>query len=169
MHPNPTEGTATVTTALSHLMRDCNWSPSRIHLFGFAQGGSVALESAIAHWKARPRGDGTDAGMAAERAYALVSVISVGGPLLAHHAIGASCGTAVLIAHRPPPSALSMRPGDNTSLRRVFGTVNEAQLGEGESMPASQEEWAPLMGFWSERLTRRPDDGVYEVMTGSDV
>lgn len=150
-------------------MQDCHWTPSRIHLFGFAQGGSVALESAIAHWKSRPRSDGTDEGIAAERAYALASVLSVGGPLLAHHAIGAPCGTAVLLVHRPPPSALSLRPGDGTTMRRVFGSVKEVQLGAGESMPASREEWAPLMGFWSERLEKRPADGLYEVLSGTSL
>jgi len=168
-HPNPSEGVATVTAVLAHLMRDCGWIPSRIHLFGFAQGGSVALESAVAHWKARQRSDGTDAGIAAERALALASVTSVGGTLLGHHAIGSPCGTAVLLAHRPPPSALSLRPGDGSALRRVFGSVKEVSLSAGESMPASREEWAPLMEFWSERLVRRPGEGLYEVMTGSGV
>ena len=167
VHPNPTSGVSTITTALSHLMRDCGWTPARMHLFGFAQGGSVALESAIAHWKERPRSDGTDAGIATERAYALASVTSVGGALLAHHAIGASCGTAVLLAHRPPPSTLSLRPGDGSALRRVFGAVKEVPLGPGDSMPASREEWAPLMEFWSERLTKRPGEGLYEVMVGA--
>ena len=43
-------------------------------------------------------------------------------------------------------------------------------LGEGESMPASKEEWEPVMEFWSQRLRRRMpgggDDGLYEVLSG---
>lgn len=33
-------------------------------------------------------------------------------------------------------------------------------------MPASKEEWEPIMRFWSEKLRRRQAEGLYEVMSG---
>ena len=52
--------------------------------------------------------------------------------------------------------------------RRAGRQGKEGKEGEG-GMPASREEWALVMLFWSERLGRRLDVGggdVYEVVSG---
>lgn len=34
-------------------------------------------------------------------------------------------------------------------------------------MPASKEGWEPIMRFWSETVSRRQVEGLYEVMTSA--
>ncbi|KAF8606539.1 hypothetical protein BDV93DRAFT_537063 [Ceratobasidium sp. AG-I] len=47
-HPNPLPGVRAVHRAIEHLTGpECGWPAKRVHLFGFAQGGSVALEAAL--------------------------------------------------------------------------------------------------------------------------
>ncbi|KAL5526495.1 SAC7 [Sanghuangporus sanghuang] len=159
VHPNPEAGVSLLRNVISHLTSTCSWKTQQIHLFGFAQGGSVALETCISIWKSRPRllPGGTQSDEEAEANATLGSVISVGGPLLLHHAISTPCATPLLFLHRAPPSALAL-DGSGTplaSLRKLFGKFREVKLGSGESMPASREEWVPVMEFWSERLVRR--------------
>ncbi|THG93809.1 hypothetical protein EW145_g8273 [Phellinidium pouzarii] len=160
-HPDPAPGVSVLITVIEHLTSACSWQPGQIHLFGFAQGGSVALEVALTSWKARPR----DPEPAEERAHALGSVVSVGGPLLLHHAISTPCATPALVLERPAPSGLALSESDCAALRRVFEAMKATRLGAGESMPASQEEWWPVMEFWSQRLGRRTGEGLYEVLT----
>ncbi|CAE6485388.1 unnamed protein product [Rhizoctonia solani] len=45
--PNPLPAVEKIHRAIAHLKDECRWTESRIHLFGFAQGGTVALESAL--------------------------------------------------------------------------------------------------------------------------
>ncbi|KAH8117940.1 hypothetical protein DFH11DRAFT_1571519 [Phellopilus nigrolimitatus] len=165
VRPNPAPGVSLLSTAIAHLTTTCAWRPAQIHLFGFAQGGSVALEAAVAHWKARPRLPEADA----EKAHALGSAVSVGGPLLLHHAISTACATPALVLHRAPPSALALGAGDRAALARLFVWAKEVELAVGESMPASREEWEPVMEFWSQRLGKRTGEGLYEVLGGTAV
>ncbi|KAL5504217.1 SAC7 [Sanghuangporus vaninii] len=169
VHPNPEAGVSLLRNVIAHLTSACSWKMQQIHLFGFAQGGSVALETCITIWKSRPRllQGGTQSDEEAEANATLGSVISVGGPLLLHHAISTPCATPLLFLHRAPPSALAL-DGTGTqlaSLRKLFGKFREVKLGSGESMPASQEEWQPVMEFWSERLVRRRvEDGGLSIL-----
>ncbi|KAL5525703.1 hypothetical protein ACEPAG_7040 [Sanghuangporus baumii] len=164
VHPNPEAGVSLLRSVISHLTSACSWKTQQIHLFGFAQGGSVALETCIAIWKSRPRllPGGTQSDEEAEANATLGSVISVGGPLLLHHAISTPCVTPLLFLHRAPPSTIAL-DGLGTqlaALRKLFGKFREVKFGSGESMPASREEWEPVMEFWSERLVRRKvEDG----------
>ncbi|KAI5122934.1 hypothetical protein M0805_007612 [Coniferiporia weirii] len=162
-HPNPALGVTVLTDVIAHLTTTCAWRPGQIHLFGFAQGGSVALETALTSWKARPR----DPEPEQERAYALGSVVSIGGPVLLHHAISIACATPALVLHRAAPSGLALKAGECAMLRRLFAWMKEVQLDAGESMPASREEWEPVMEFWSQRLGKRTVEGLYEVMSGT--
>ncbi|KAL5486086.1 SAC7 [Sanghuangporus weigelae] len=168
VHPNPEAGVSLLRSVISHLTSACSWKTQQIHLFGFAQGGSVALETCIAIWKSRPRllPGGTQSDEEAEANATLGSVISIGGPLLLHHAISTPCATPLLFLHRAPPSALAL-DGSGTqlaALRKLFGKWREVKLGSGESMPASREEWQPVMEFWSERLVRRVQDGGLDIL-----
>ena len=172
VHPNPEAGVSLLRDVISHLTSTCSWKTQQIHLFGFAQGGSVAIETSVAIWKSRPRllPGGEQSEAEAEANATLGSVISIGGPPLLHHAISTQCPTPLLFLHRTAPSSLAL-DGAGTqlaSLRKLFGKLREVKLESGESMPASREEWTPVMEFWSERLGKRKveDAGLYEVVTG---
>jgi hypothetical protein len=46
--------------------------------------------------------------------------------------------------------------------------VTESKLGfKSQGMPGSREEWEPIMRFWSQVLSKRQVEGLYEVMTGA--
>ncbi|KAK7037498.1 hypothetical protein VNI00_010990 [Paramarasmius palmivorus] len=153
--PNPTPALDLLTKVFNHLIQDCTWPSTKIHLFGFAQGGSVALEFAIKFWR---NGD------MKER---IGSVVSVSGPLLSYPTLSTLCPTPVLAVYRPPPAEPSLSSSDLAALRKAFDGVKEVKLGaRGAAMPSSKEEWEPIMRFWSERLSRRQVDGLYEVMSG---
>ncbi|EJD06885.1 uncharacterized protein FOMMEDRAFT_138667 [Fomitiporia mediterranea MF3/22] len=170
VHPVPKPGVSLLSSVISHLTSSCSWTPNQIHLFGFAQGGSVALETCLEIWKSRPRFV-SETEAESDRKATLGSVVSVGGPLLLHHAISTPCKTPALILHREAPSALAFDAAGTqlAALRKFFGGVREKKLGPGESMPASREEWSPVMEFWSEKLAKRTvqDGGLYEVMSGN--
>lgn len=133
---------------IRHLADECGWPAARIHLFGFAQGGTVAGEAAL-----RMKED------------KLGSVVSVSGPLLSYPT--STSGKS------KTPFLLWSRTSENvsaTALKRGFEDVREVKSGsKGEGMPRSKDEWEGIMRFWSERLSRRAPDGsgLYEVMTGA--
>ena len=163
-HPDPTTAIDYITNVLHHLVNDCGWPAPRIHLFGFAQGGSVAAESALRWWRRNllqqqeQKSDNTSV-------QPLGSVVTIGGPLLSYPTLSAVCPTPILVFHRPPP-AEPFFPGDALpAFRKGFSRVVEAKM-SGEGMPRSKVEWYPIMELWSERLGRRQVDGLYEVMTG---
>ncbi|KAJ7291249.1 Alpha/Beta hydrolase protein [Mycena rebaudengoi] len=148
-NPNPTSALDLMERVLRHLVADCAWPAHRIHLFGFAQGGSVAAECALRWWKAEPQAP-------------LGSVVSISGPLLSYPTAGASLApTPLLAAHRPGDPA-----GALPAFRKGFRRVVENKMGAGAGMPAAKAEWEPIMRFWSENLGRRRVEGVYEVMSG---
>lgn len=141
-----------------------------MHLFGFAQGGSVAAEFALRWWRAElERTKGAAGGTEDNDApRPLGSVVTVCGALLSYPtALARPCPTPVLVATRPPPAESALPPAALAAFRKGFGTVVEAQLGPGEGMPRSRQEWEHVMRFWSERLARRQMEGLYEVMSGA--
>jgi predicted esterase len=149
-NPNPSSILQSLVAFLELLIAECSWQSSRIHLFGFAQGGSVAIELALL-WS---RLKGTDLG----------SVITVAGPLLSYPTIS-SCTSPVLVIHRPGSSDSALRPADLSAIRKGFtGRVIEEKFSsKKEGMPAGKDEWEPLMRFWSETLSRRAPEGTVEV------
>ncbi len=81
MRPDPTTAIDYTTKVLDHLVNDCGWPALRIHLFGFAQGGSIAAESALNWWRRglqRQQGQKSDS----TSAQPLGSVVTISGPLL---------------------------------------------------------------------------------------
>lgn len=153
-------------------------------MFGFAQGGSVAVETVVRWAREAEKGKGKDKekeGNASTGVGALGSVVSVCGSLLSYPTPGMpACPTPLFYFHRPSatrPSAASIL----AAFTKAFHSVTEASFPvkltddeggeEGEvSMPRTRDEWEPVMRFWGQRLSRRApaDDGdVYEVMTGT--
>jgi pimeloyl-ACP methyl ester carboxylesterase len=132
-HPDPTPAVQLLRTVLAAL----DWPTQRVHLFGFGQGGTAALELALA--LSAPLG----------------SAVAVSGPLLSFPATPTHRATPVLALGPPQPA-----------LHRAFDSVRVQRAPPGERMPASRGEWEPVMRFWSERLARRQGEGLYEVLSG---
>ena len=136
---------------LRYLTTSLGWTPERIHLFGWAQGGSVALELA------RDVGvHGLEAGNAARRR--LGSVTSICGPLLSSPPLNES------LAIPTPAFYLTRQPRDASAalLRRTFvpeTTTICVREGGGMDMPRGKEEWGLVMRFWSGVLARKEDEG----------
>lgn len=179
-HPNPTPALDALSTILTHLIDDCGWPPHRIHLFGFAQGGSIAVEATVAWWKrelARVRelqirdqgksktetdGNTGDQSLPARE---LGSVITVGGPLLSYPTLENLSTTPLLVFHRGSLSRNSLVSFSKGFVR--VQAVKNTGNGLGESMPRSKEEWEPIMRFWSQHLGQRAGEGLYEVMSNA--
>ncbi|KAF9265837.1 alpha/beta-hydrolase [Marasmius fiardii PR-910] len=161
--PNPTPALDLLSKVFTHLIEQCEWSNHKIHLFGFAQGGSVALEFAIKFWRQQLEQSKKTSG----QAMGIGSVVSISGPLLSYPTLSSPCSSPVLAVYRLPPAEPSLAPGDITALKKAFSFLKEHKLSpKGPGMPSSKDEWEPIMRFWSERLSRKPVDGLYEVMSG---
>ena len=153
--PNPTHVLDLLEKFIEHLMLECQWSPNRIHLFGFGQGGSVAAELGLKWWKAR----GTQNSDAL-----LGSIVSVAGPLLSYPTLSSPCPTPVLVYYRPMSEATKMALGDLSAFSKGYGGVQKVRGADGDGMPRSKEDWEPIMRFWSANLSTWNDPGLYEVI-----
>jgi hypothetical protein len=182
--PNPTSALELLSKVFDHLVKDCSWPPNRIHLFGFAQGGSVAVEFGVKWWKLQLQTP-TSATMNSEinvgnakedinslpppPESSLGSIVTISGPLLSYPTLAPSAlsPTPLLVVHRPPPAEPALPPGSLTAFKKAYKTVREVKLeAKGPGMPSSKEEWGPIMHFWSERIGKRQVEGLYEVMSG---
>jgi pimeloyl-ACP methyl ester carboxylesterase len=140
-----------------HLINDCEWSPQNIHILGFAQGGTVAVEFALLRWKQQLQKN-TNPSISP-----VGSVVSICGPLLSYPTLKPVCPIPLLLFHRSPPAESALSSNDMAAFRKGFGSFWEAQVC-GEGMPRSKTEWEHIMGFWSEQLGRRQMGGLHQVM-----
>src|SRR5262245_30567566 len=94
--PNPSKVLEDLLVVVNYLEQECTWSPSRIHLFGFAQGGSVVLELALKFWQS------------GQYKKHIGSAVSICSALLSFPTMN-TCPTPVLVIERPgsQQSALS--------------------------------------------------------------
>ncbi|EJD48981.1 hypothetical protein AURDEDRAFT_143856 [Auricularia subglabra TFB-10046 SS5] len=147
-NPDPTPALAALSTALAHLTSHCGWAPERVHLFGFAQGGSVAGEFAVR----QPAGK------------QLGSVVSVCGPLLSFPSLKPTkCATRVMLWDRVNAESPKKAADDAVKAwRRGFERV-VSETRQGEGMPRNRDEWTPIMAFWSDVLATRAPEGTYSV------
>ena len=156
---------------LKYLLDECGWTEDQIHLFGFGQGGSVAVE--FARIWARESMESTSVskvstGTATERTGVLGSVTTISGPLLSHPTPNTKPSmTPLLVVHRPGSSESALSALDVRVLKKGFGgrvVVVEIDGRGKEGMPASREEWVGIMGFWADVLSRRVvGEGIYRV------
>jgi len=174
--PNPTPALQHLSKIIDHLINDCAWPMNHIHLFGFAQGGSVAAEFVIDLWKQQQLRikksiDSTNFNQSLEQgSVSLGSIVTVSGPLLSYPTISTLCPTPILVPHRSPPSDMALPPGAFTAFNKAFASVTESKMEtKGMGMPSSKQEWDPIMQFWSQHqhLVRRQVEGLYEIMSGS--
>lgn len=162
--PNPTPALELLKKVIGYAVTDLNWSLENIHLFGFGQGGSVAAELALLDWREYIQSTKTDPS-AIRKSFG--SLVTIGGPMLSYPTIATLSPTPVLVVHRAPPAEDAIPPNSMVAFRKGFQTVAEAKLGANRGgMPASKDEWEPVMRFWSERLSKRKMDGLFEVMSG---
>ncbi|PCH37400.1 hypothetical protein WOLCODRAFT_84130 [Wolfiporia cocos MD-104 SS10] len=161
--PNPTPALDLLSRVFTHLVDDCAWPPHRIHLFGFAQGGSVAVEFGLRWWRAELEKQRSEPQHAL---HPLGSIVTVCGPLLSYPTLSNLCPTPVLVFDRPPPAETALPSGVLTAFKKGYGHFKEAKMNGGDGMPRSKDEWEPIMRFWSEKLGRRQMEGLYEVMSG---
>jgi hypothetical protein len=155
------------------MIRTCGWRPAEIHLFGFAQGGSVAGEFGVRWWRGSLPADmkkDTKKNVV-EKKEPIGSIVCVCGPLLEYPTILASsrAPTPVLIFHR---QSKATSPVD--TYRKAYDTVHEISvpaIGDEEVvMPKRKEEWQGIMEFWSKRLmsgVNPSGEDVYEVVAGN--
>ena len=137
---------------LRYLTTSLRWPLERIHLFGWAQGGTVALELA------RDIGvRGLEDAQDQRHHRRLGSVTSICGALLSAPPLGAalSLSTPVFYLTRQP------RDASSALLRRTFTgdatTVCVRAEKGGMDMPRGEEEWGQVMRFWSGVLARPGD------------
>ncbi|KAK5058663.1 hypothetical protein LTR84_010927 [Exophiala bonariae] len=142
----------------STLLATFKFRPDQIHLFGFGQGGSVALAVPL------------HPSLAAVSS-ALGGVVSIGGGIPLSLSLGASAPkgkgkvrTPVLLlsGSKSPLAATASSP-----LMRVRGAYEFVEYHcwkkADDSMPKNRDEVLPLMQFWARRLRSRrgvPDDAV---------
>ncbi len=155
-HPDPTPSLPALRKLLDALTSpEVGWETDQIHLFGWGQGGTIALELACDLGKTKRR---------------LGSVISVCAGLFSHPSTKMDLETPVLYFTRSDVRFWSGEKVVN-SLKRAFKEVEvvRGDVGRGEDMPRGRGEWEGIMRFWA-RLLGRADKGwkgegeVYEVV-----
>jgi hypothetical protein len=147
---------------INHLIADCLWPAKSIHLFGFAQGGSIAVELGVKWWLSQvEKQDKSDE----NPDQPLGSIVSISGPMLSYPTFSKICPTPLLVFHRPPPSESALPSGALVAFKKGYENVTEVKMSGGDGMPRSKDEWELIMKFWSEHLTRRQAEGFYEVIS----
>ncbi|PFH53420.1 hypothetical protein AMATHDRAFT_73266 [Amanita thiersii Skay4041] len=168
-HPNPTPALDLLSKVFDHLIKECTWPAHRIHLFGFAQGGTVASEFGIKFWREqlREQRPSPSLGSSSSPQASLGSIVSISGPLLSWPQFKPTSPTPILMIHRSPPSEAALRRDDLKALKLAYQSITDEQLSANiPGMPASKTEWHPIMRFWSEKLARRKVEGLYEIIRG---
>lgn len=162
--PNPTPALDVMDRVLGYLTTECSWPSDRIHLFGFAQGGSVAAEVALRRWTASLP-PASSSSTAEATPLPLASIVTVDGPLLSYPTVKPPCAVPALFFHRSKQaSSIAL-----TALKKGFSSLNESRFpGSQEGMPRGKEEWAKVVEFWSRMLSSRmPEmDGLHPVLSG---
>lgn len=183
-NPNPTPAIGMLEKVVAYLTTDCKWPLNRVHWFGFAQGGSVAVEFGLWWWKEKqlvaakqallPTSSTTETSTLTSAAPSLPatsfgSIITIAGPLLSYPSnLSSPSPTPLFAISRSAPSELAFTPSDLTAFKKGYRIAKEQKYKTANSgMPVGKEEWEPIMKFWSERLGRRVGGGgLYEVLTG---
>lgn len=149
--PNPTKTIADLVALLTHLTGTvggkeggCGWQSRNIHLFGFGQGATCALETLV-QWTKRG-------------AAPLGSIVSISGAFVSHPTIDPPSQTPVLHVYRSSrPLEVSTKFGSFRKASKNF-TAHRLELASGnvdEAMPRNKNEWDPIMQFWSKLFRYR--------------
>jgi predicted esterase len=134
------------------LIKKHNFTATQIHLFGYGQGGSLALSALLSdHLKDK----------------ALGSIVSIGGPMPASSSdTSAKNRTPVLLVGGQRGSLARDEASPVKRVKSNFEFVEYSQWKKTEdSLPKNREEVLPMMHFLSRRLrsSRGVPDGAVEV------
>lgn len=141
--PNPTETVNSLIALLDHLITHCGWPSASIHMFGFGQGATLALETLVSWTRAHT--------------IPLGSIVSVSGELISHPTTAPSSTPILQIARSATP--LKLEDTRWASHRKTSTALQVHRLpltpqGDDEGM-LRNNEWDAVMQFWSERLRNR--------------
>lgn len=123
------------------LIDKCGYAMHNIHLFGFGQGGMLALSI----------------GTQLDNAEELGGIISIGGPHSSRAAlteVDKKSTTPVLLCHGHRKSAIQDEHVEKLKDLFKFVEVKEWRK-TGDGMPTSRDEMMPIMQFWARRLRSR--------------
>lgn len=126
------------------LIQKHNFIPAAIHLFGYGQGGSLALNTAI-HPALTHLGP-------------LGSIVSIGGslPLSTNHTLTLKSRTPLLLLGGKKGDFAKNEASAVKRLRTLYEFVEYHEWKKGEStLPANREEVLPMMQFLGRRLRSR--------------
>lgn len=138
--PNPTETVANLTCVLQHLVEKCGWKSSSIHIFGFGQGATLALETMV-HWSRAKQSH-------------LGSVVSVHGEFISHPTFTTSTPVLQIYrSHRTSPHDSSRWASHRKSTTAL--TLHSLSGKEEDESMLKGSEWDSVMEFWSKRFRRR--------------
>lgn len=135
------------------LVEKCEWETNDILLFGFGQGGSLALGLSSRICVGEKVVDVTERDVATGTAFK--GAISIGGPLPVSMipTLGAreKSRTPVLVCHGRSTELLDEDAMD--SIKKEFVDVREVKWKKSDdSMPKNRDEMLPIMQFFAERL-----------------
>ncbi|KAI1139046.1 alpha/beta-hydrolase [Hypoxylon sp. FL0543] len=135
------------------LVERCGWETNDILLFGFGQGGSLALGLSSKICEGEKVVDVTEGGKATGTAFK--GAVSIGGPLPASMIPTLSSReksrTPVLICHGSSSESIDEDAID--ILKKEFIDVREVKWRKhDDSMPKNKDEMLPVMQFFAERL-----------------
>ena len=150
-----TRASRIVADAISDvLIKKHNFTRSQIHLFGYGQGGSVALSVALSD--------------TILRLGALGGVVSIGGvlPVSSNHAVNGKSCTPVLLLGGSKGDLAKSDQSPVKRLKSLFDFVDYHQWKKADdALPKSREEVLPLMQFLARilRSRRGVPEGATEV------
>lgn len=160
-NPNPTPALDVMDRVLGYLVSSCSWPPERIHLFGYAQGGSVAAEMALRRWKLSVPAPSSNS--PAPATLPLGSIVTVDGSLLSYPTLKPACAIPALYFHHTEEGSSDAL----VSFRKGFSSVNEVRFPGQAGMPRGKE-WGKIVEFWSRMLSSRLTEmeGLHPVLSG---
>ncbi|KAF9168893.1 hypothetical protein BGX21_010744 [Mortierella sp. AD011] len=141
---------------LSHCKSHCGYDERKISLFGFSQGGEIALD------------------LAAFGGFNLRSVISIAGYMMEESQNNdpalKKLNTRVMIMQGDKDDVRSVKEAKDKFkyIQRIFGKANSEHMvveGMGHGMPTGEHGWRPMMEFFAQNL----DSGSTGVEHMSDI
>ncbi|PSR85814.1 Alpha/Beta hydrolase protein [Coniella lustricola] len=145
------------------LLDGCGWEMADIMLFGFGQGGSLALGMAsqvregfrVEEVKSEEESGSGSSSSSNSASKAFKGVVSIGGPLpvsmVSTISARSKARTPVLVCRGRACEAVDDEAVE--AIQREFVNVREVKWRKAESgMPANREEMLPVMQFFAERL-----------------
>ncbi|KAI9647622.1 hypothetical protein NHQ30_004007 [Ciborinia camelliae] len=150
-----------VSSLIDTLIATCHYPPRNIFLFGFGQGGMLALCTLASVAKYGELGGAVSIGGALPASFSLASSLSSLGGNSNANANG-KIKTPILVAGGNRHSQITRTALQ--SIRNVFHDVEYVKWErEGDGMMRAREEVLPLMRFWGRRLRMGVPVGMSEV------